>query len=103
IREMARELCRLGHTVDVYTRVHDPADPQIIDLGEGARLIHIPAGQEMDIHKLALYSYLPDFTCHMENYRKANDLHYDVVFSHYWLSCWVGQYLKMWWGVPHVA
>lgn len=103
IRELARELCRQGHTVDVYTRVHDPTDPQIIDLGEGARLIHIKAGQELDIHKLVLYSYLPDFACNMERYRKDNDLHYDLIFSHYWLSCWVGKYLQMWWGVPHVT
>ncbi|HEY97266.1 MAG TPA: glycosyltransferase family 1 protein [Dehalococcoidia bacterium] len=103
IRELARELCHQGHTVDVFTRVHDPADPQIIDLGEGARLIHIKAGQEMDIHKLALYSYLPDFACNMERYRKDNDLEYDLVFSHYWLSCWVGKYLQIWWHVPHVT
>jgi D-inositol-3-phosphate glycosyltransferase len=103
IRELARELCKMGHTVDVYTRVHDPADPQVIELGDCARLIHIKAGQELDIHKLALYSYLPDFTCNTENYRKANDLHYDLVLSHYWLSCWVGKYLQMWWGIPHIT
>jgi len=103
IRELARELCNKGHVVDVYTRVHDPADPQIINLGGGARLIHIKAGQELDIHKLALYSYLPDFACNMERYRKENNLQYDLVFSHYWLSCWVGKYLQMWWDVPHVT
>ena len=90
IRELARELCNKGHVVDVYTRVHNPADPQIINLGGGARLIHIKAGQELDIHKLALYSYLPDFACNMERYRKENNLQYDLVFSHYWLSCLVG-------------
>jgi D-inositol-3-phosphate glycosyltransferase len=103
IRELARELCHQGHTVDVFTRVHDPADLQVVDLGEGARLIHIKAGQELDIHKLALYSYLPDFACNMERYRKDNGLEYDLVFSHYWLSCWVGKYLKIWWRVPHVT
>ena len=103
IRELARELCAQGHTVDVFTRVHDPADPQVVDLGEGARLIHIRAGQEEDIHKLALYSYLPDFACNLENYRKLNDLRYDVVFSHYWLSCWVGKYMQLWWHVPQVV
>ena len=103
IRELARELCSQGHTVDVFTRVHDPADPQVVELGEGARLIHIRAGQEEDIHKLALYSYLPDFACNLENYRKVNNLQYDVVFSHYWLSCWVGKYMQLWWQVPHVG
>ena len=102
IRELARELGRRGHTVDVYTRVHDPNDPLVIDLGEGARLIHLLAGEQEKIHKLAVYSYLPDFACHLENFRKNNDLHYDLVFSHYWLSGWVGRYLQLWWQVPHV-
>jgi D-inositol-3-phosphate glycosyltransferase len=103
IRELARELCVQGHTVDVFTRVHDPADPQVVYLGEGARLIHIRAGQEEDLHKLAIYSYLPDFACGLENYRKLNNLQYDVVFSHYWLSCWVGKYMQLWWHVPQVG
>jgi D-inositol-3-phosphate glycosyltransferase len=102
IRELARELGKQGHHVDVYTRVHDPADPISEDLGERARLIHIKAGEEESIHKLAVYSYLPEFACHLEGYRKNNGLRYDVVFSHYWLSGWAGKYLTRWWQVPHV-
>ena len=103
IRELAGELGRQGHNVDIYTRVHDPADPIIIDLGERARLIHLKAGREDDIHKLALYCYLPEFTCNLENFRKDNGPSYDIVFSHYWLSGWSGAYLQRWWQVPHVA
>lgn len=103
IRELAGELSRQGHTVDVYTRVHDPSDPIIVELGERARLIHLKAGDEEQIHKLAVYPLLPEFTCHLENYRKDNDLEYDIVFSHYWLSGWVGDYLRRWWSVPHVT
>ena len=102
IRELARELGKQGHTVDVYTRVHDPSDPVSEYLGERARLIHIKAGEEESIHKLAVYSYLPEFACHLEGYRKENGLGYDVVFSHYWLSGWAGEYLTLWWQVPHV-
>ena len=102
IREIARELGEQGHYVDVYTRSHDPADPQIVELGSRARLIHLKAGQEETIHKLAVYSYLPEFNCNLENYRKNNDLRYDLIFSHYWLSGWAGKYLQQWWQVPHV-
>ncbi len=102
IRELARELGRQGHTVDVYTRAHDPVDSQIVNLGQHARLIHLRAGEEEEIHKLAVYSYLPDFACNLENFRKNNGLQYDLVFSHYWLSGWVGKYLQQWWQVPHV-
>ena len=103
IVELARELGKLGHTVDAYTRVHDPADPIIVELGHNARLIHIEAGEMEEIHKLAVYSHLPDFACGLETYRKENDLEYDIVFSHYWLSAWIGEYLQQWWGVPHVT
>lgn len=103
IREVARELGRQGHHVDVYTRVHDPADPRIVDLGRNARLIHLEAGPEETMHKLVLYSHLPDFTCNLESYRRNSGLRYDFVFSHYWLSGWVGRYLERWWQVPHIT
>ncbi|UCD09022.1 MAG: glycosyltransferase [Dehalococcoidales bacterium] len=103
IVELARELGKLGYTVDAFTRVHDPADPIVVELGHNARLIHIEAGEMEEIHKLAVYSHLPDFACGLEAYRKENDLEYDIVFSHYWLSAWIGEYLQQWWGVPHVT
>jgi D-inositol-3-phosphate glycosyltransferase len=101
IRELARELGKQGHSVDIFTRVHDLADPQIIDIGQNARLIHIRVGQEEAIPKLALYSYLPEFARNLENFRKNNGLHYDLVYSHYWLSGRAGKYLQHWWQVPH--
>jgi D-inositol-3-phosphate glycosyltransferase len=103
IRELARQLGEQGHSVDVYTRVHDPRDPQIVNLGQRTRLIHLRAGDIEEIHKLAVYFHLPDFTCNLENFRQNNGLEYDLVFSHYWLSGWVGQYLQRWWQVPHIA
>ena len=103
IRELARQLGEQGHLVDVYTRVHDPKDSQSYELGQNARLIHLGAGEDEEIHKLAVYSYLPDFACNLENFRKHNGLRYDLVFSHYWLSGWVGKCLQQWWNVPHIT
>jgi len=103
IRELARELGNQGHLVDIYTRVHDPNDNQIVKLGQNARLIHLRAGEGEGIHKLAVYCYLPEFACNLEGFRKENDLQYDLVFSHYWLSGWVGKSLQRWWNVPHVT
>ena len=103
IRELAHELGEQGHSVDVYTRVHDPRDPQIISLGQNARLIHLEAGEIEDAHKLTVYSYLPDFACNLESFRKHNDLRYDLIFSHYWLSGLVGESLQQQWEVPHIT
>jgi D-inositol-3-phosphate glycosyltransferase len=103
IRELARELSKQGHTVDVYTRVHDPADPIMEGLGNGARLIHLKAGQEAKINKLEVFGYLPEFTRNMENFCANNGFAYDLVFSHYWLSGLVGQKLQKRWQVPHAV
>jgi len=102
IRELAGQLGGQGHSVDVYTRVHDPRDPVSVALGERANLIHLQAGEVAPIHKLAVYCYLPEFACNLENYRRDNGLEYDIIFSHYWLSAWAGRYLAQWWRVPHV-
>ncbi len=103
IVELAQALGKQGHLVDVYSRVHDPRDHQIYDLSQNARLIHLKAGELGQIDKLAVYSYLPEFCCNLEDFRKSNNLQYDLVFSHYWLSAWVGEYLQRWWNVPHIT
>ena len=102
IRELTQELVKLGHTIDIFTRVQDPVTPEIIELAPGARQIHIPAGEPADIDKLLIYSHAPDFACKVENFRKLNDLHYDIIFSHYWISGIAGYYLQTWWRVPQV-
>ena len=50
-----------------------------------------------------LYSYLADFSCNLESFRKANNLEYDIIHSHYWLSGWVGRRVQDWWKVPHIT
>src|SRR4030042_1410506 len=94
IRELARELGKMGHTIDVYTRIHDPADPLMESMGPNARLIHLRAGKEQTIQKMAVYFSLPEFTFNLENFWQDNGLKYDIIFSHYWLSALVGKYLQ---------
>jgi D-inositol-3-phosphate glycosyltransferase len=103
IRELARELGNQGHSIDVYTRVHDPADPRIEDLSEGARLIHLRAGKEAKIQKMAVYFSLPEFTFNLEDFWKNNRLKYDIVFSHYWISALVGKYLRQKCQIPYIT
>jgi len=102
IRELARELGKQGHVVDIYTRAHDPVEDQIVRLGENARVIHLQAGEVEPIDKLEVYSHLDDFACALEDFRASNSLRYDLIHSHYWLSGWVGRRVQRWWDVPHI-
>jgi D-inositol-3-phosphate glycosyltransferase len=103
IREVTRQLVRLGHRVDIYTRVQSPTTPEVIEIEPGARQIHILDGEPADIDKLLVYNNAPDFACRTESFRKQNDLHYDVIFSNYWISGIAGEYLQIWWQVPQIV
>jgi D-inositol-3-phosphate glycosyltransferase len=103
IREIACELGRQGHVVDIYTRVHDPQDHQIYELSRNARLIHLRAGEDEEIHKLAVYSHLPDFVNNLDSFSRRNKLRYDLIFSHYWLSALAGTHLQQRWHIPHIT
>jgi len=103
IRELTQALARQGHIVDIFTRVQDQITPEIIELAPNARQIHIHAGEPADIDKLLIYNHAPDFACKVENFRKQHELHYDVVFSHYWISGIAGEYLQVWWQAPQIV
>jgi D-inositol-3-phosphate glycosyltransferase len=102
IQEIARELGRRGHKVDVFTRSHKPDHTQLMEMGNGVRLIHIETGIDEEIPKVAFYSYLQNFMCGIESFRSSNTIHYDVIHSHYWLSGLTGKQLQIWWHIPHI-
>ena len=101
--ETARELGRRGHRVDVYTRAHGPGHERVKDLGRGARLIHITAGENGRLDKLDLYPLLDDFFHGLEAFRGRAGVNYDLVYSHYWLSGCVGQRASAAWSAPHAV
>jgi D-inositol-3-phosphate glycosyltransferase len=103
IRELARELGRRGHLVDVYSRSHESVHDRIVEFGPNARIIHLKAGEDEEIHKLAIYPHLADFASELENFRRGNGLRYDLIHSHYWLSGWAGKWIQWWWDIPHIT
>jgi D-inositol-3-phosphate glycosyltransferase len=102
VRETARELARMGVTVDVFTRSQNASIPRVADLGEGARVIHLPAGPQAPIERHSIHPHLPEFIEGVEAHRWAEGIDYDVIHAHYWLSGAAGLELRERWGVPMV-
>jgi D-inositol-3-phosphate glycosyltransferase len=102
VRETARELARMGVSVDVFTRSQNASIPRVADLGEGARVIHLPAGPQAPLERHAIHQHLPEFIEGVEAHRWAEGIDYDVVHAHYWLSGVAGLELRGRWGVPLV-
>lgn len=103
VSELAHELGKRGHYVDIYTRAHQPGHEWLVNLGENVRLLHLEAEDSDEMPKVALYAHLEKFICGIERFRAKGGLGYDLVHSHYWLSGMVGNQLKARWNVPHFA
>lgn len=103
IRELARQLGARGHCIDIYTRLNGSKRNQIIDLDDNVRLIHLSAGNNGYVHKLALYYYLSDFLRALQQFKQKQSLHYDLIHSHYWLSGRLGSWVQERWNLPHIV
>ncbi len=98
VRDFSRELGCHGVQVDVFTRSQDDCQPMIKhDLGNGGRVIHIPAGPEKPIPVAEIGNYLEEFTDGVLHFARAEGLEYDLIHSHYWLSGLVAEQLRNAW------
>jgi D-inositol-3-phosphate glycosyltransferase len=102
LKYLVESLGDQGICADLFTRNHEPDGPQVITLGPRARVIHIPAGPELT-PKEDIYYHLPEFLQGLGEFLEREELSYDLVHSHYWLSGWVGCQVARAWDVPHVS
>jgi D-inositol-3-phosphate glycosyltransferase len=103
VRELARELGSRDIAIDVYTRRSDPQTPEIVySLGENARVIQITAGAPVMLDPDAIYPYLQQFAAGVIAFTTREQICYDIMYSHYWLSGWVARKLNEVWNIPFV-
>ena len=102
VRQVSSALAELGWQVDIFTRERCADYQGVVALNEHVKVVHLQAGP-VDAPKEELHRHLPSFTDELEKFRESNDLSYDLVHSHYWLSGWVGNNLSREWKVPHVT
>lgn len=99
VRDLSRELGRMGVAVDVYTRSQDDCVPMVNhELGENARVIHIPAGPQAPIPVSEVEHYVDEFAVGIVEFAVSENLHYDLIHSHYWLSGLAAEKLEAYWG-----
>lgn len=102
VRELARELGARGVPVDIFTRRQDRHSPTIQPLSCGVRVIQLHAGPAAPYDKNQVLTYLPEFVNRMRCFADGEDLSYDLLHSHYWLSGEAALRLRPIWRVPVV-
>jgi D-inositol-3-phosphate glycosyltransferase len=102
VRELSRELAAQDLLVDIYTRSQDASRERVRQLWQNVRVIHLPAGPEKPYDKNLVYQHLPQFVAGFREFCTAENITYDLLHSHYWLSGWVSRELKRLQAVPTV-
>jgi D-inositol-3-phosphate glycosyltransferase len=103
VRELTRQLGRMGVHVDVFTRSQDEHVPHVLhDLGYGNRVVHVPAGPEVPLAKRELADHIPQFAEGIQQFAAEKNLQYDLIHSHYWMSGLAAESLSDTWDVPIV-
>jgi D-inositol-3-phosphate glycosyltransferase len=104
VRELTRQLGKMGIHVDVFTRSQDDHVPHVLhELGYGNRVVHVPAGPEHPVPKKELANHIPQFVQGIKHFACEKGIKYDVIHSHYWMSGVAAEALsEAWGGIPIV-
>lgn len=108
VKEIASEMAKLGHHVDIVTRkIDDPDFPMFSKEIDGyenidnLRIIRIPCGGPLFLEKELLWEHLDEWTHNIINYYKNENIKIDFMTGHYGdggLSCAM---IKQKTGIPY--
>ncbi|MBU0698137.1 MAG: glycosyltransferase [Proteobacteria bacterium] len=102
ISELARELGRRGHRIDIFTCRRARASAQVTELYANVRLVQLNSSLVEPMTKAKIYHALGDYFGALERFRIQAGLCYDLIHSHYWLSGMLGHQARNHWSVPHI-
>ena len=102
VANIARQLARAGHRVDVFTRRDDEALPGIVQFDRGVRVLHIPAGPRRHVPKEELLPHIREFALRTLDYCAAPVRRYDIVHANFFMSGIVAARLKEVLNIPFV-
>jgi D-inositol-3-phosphate glycosyltransferase len=103
INQLTRELGQSQNVIDIFTRQTNKNIPAIIQITPQVRVIHIHAGPPVPIRKHELFQYSTDFARRIDEFRRNENIQYDVLHSHYWLSGIAALQLARRWAIPHIT
>ena len=102
VDRVACNLARMGYEIDIFTRWDNASLPRIVEYRPGVRVVHVEAGEKKFIRKELLFGYMDDFVADMGGFIRRQQLHYDLVHAHFWMSGYVAAELRRRLGIPYV-
>jgi D-inositol-3-phosphate glycosyltransferase len=102
IRELAGELARGNHHVDIFTCNGQGEQAAVIKLADNIRVITVTPFNDNVPTKKNLFPYLPAICRAIEHFATQDTIRYDILHSHYWLSGCAGKLLQKEWHIPNI-
>ncbi len=102
VDEVSRNLGRLGHTVDVFTRRDNPTVPEVVEWAPGVRIVNLAVGPAEFVLKDKLWPLMPAFRDALLQFMLRDSARYDIVHGNFWMSGWVAARLRRRLGIPAV-
>jgi glycosyltransferase involved in cell wall biosynthesis len=100
VDELSRQLARLGHTVDVFTRRDRPDLAQVVEWAPRVRVINLEVGPPKFVLKDDLWPLMPEFLEALLRFMLRDGARYDLVHGNFWMSGWVAVQLRRKLGIP---
>ena len=86
VGNVARQLARQGHQVDVFTRLDSPSLPTELEWDKNVRIVHVPAGPARQLPKEDLLPHMNAFGSFMHHYFAQRDDPYDLIHANFFMS-----------------
>lgn len=103
VDQLARQLGRAGHRVDVFTRSDNPRLPPVCRLERNVRVVHVPAGPPKPIAKERLLPHMYEFARRMVAFCSGRSRAYDLVHANFFMSGVAALRLKRELNLPFVV
>ncbi len=100
ILELSKAMAKMGFSIDIYTRLVDINSSRIVNIAPNLRVIHLPAGNCVEIPKNQLAKYIPEFLESFFKFTRENNLSYNLTNAHYYLSGLVALQIKKRFKIP---
>lgn len=100
VAQIAQELGKRGHWVDVFTRRDSDRLPSVLAWRPNVQVVHVPAGPAQFVPKEALLTYMDDFARYVRRFCRAQSRPYDLVHANFFMSGMVAMHVKQALAVP---
>src|SRR5262245_41091772 len=103
VANLARELGRAGHQVDVLTRRDDLWMPPVLELSPNASVVRLPAGPPRFVCPESMLTHMEDFAARTVRYCGSQGGAYDIAHANFFLSGPAAIRLQQHCGTPFVV